>query len=246
MKTNKIKRKTILLTVIILILAFTLIAGIWILTSYAGYISHSVKGELTEELLKKSGIYECDNLMIVAHPDDELLWGGAHLDEGGYFVLCLTNGNNKTRSAEFYEMIQETGSKGIILSYPDKVNGKRSEWKHLNSSLISDLTLIICAKEWNIIATHNPDGEYGHIHHKMTSSLTTSVCIENGLTDDLYYFGKYYKKIDLPDDFDALDPDIVKIKKQRLEVYESQNNTVEKFSHMLSQENWTSFNDYAQ
>lgn len=28
-------------------------------------------------------------------------------------------------------------------------------------------------KHWGMVATHNPDGEYGHIHHKMTSRLMT-------------------------------------------------------------------------
>ena len=35
------------------------------------------------------------SLMIVAHPDDETIWGGSHLINGNYTVLCITNGNNK-------------------------------------------------------------------------------------------------------------------------------------------------------
>ena len=42
-----------------------------------------------------------DNLIIVAHPDDETIWAGEHLIRGSYTVLCITNGNNKTRKAEF-------------------------------------------------------------------------------------------------------------------------------------------------
>ena len=36
---------------------------------------------------------EPESLMIVAHPDDETIWGGSHLINGNYTVLCITNGN---------------------------------------------------------------------------------------------------------------------------------------------------------
>ena len=40
---------------------------------------------------------EPESLMIVAHPDDETIWGGSHLLKGHYLVVCLTNGNNEKR-----------------------------------------------------------------------------------------------------------------------------------------------------
>lgn len=43
---------------------------------------------------------EPESLMIVAHPDDETIWGGSHLTHGNYTVLCITNGNNKKRIYE--------------------------------------------------------------------------------------------------------------------------------------------------
>lgn len=65
------------------------------------------------------------SLMIVAHPDDETIWGGSHLINGNYTVLCITNGNNKKRKKEFMKVMEKTHSKGIILSFPDKTKGKR-------------------------------------------------------------------------------------------------------------------------
>lgn len=47
----------------------------------------SVKGQVSAEMLDKLHLENCSKLMIVAHPDDESFWGGAHLAEGGYFVL---------------------------------------------------------------------------------------------------------------------------------------------------------------
>lgn len=208
---------------------------------YGQYISHAIFNELTEDKLIDAGIEDCDKLMIVAHPDDDLLWGGAHLQEGGYFVLCLTNGTNPTRSAEFAAMIETVGCRGIILSYPDKVNDERSDWKHLINSLDKDLSLILSARDWKSIVTHNPDGEYGHIHHKMTSARVTSVCEMNGLTDHLLYFGRFYWKKNLPDDLPTLDEDVAARKREWLKVYQSQAHTIDGFSHMIDHEIWQSY-----
>lgn len=46
---------------------------------------------------------EPESLMIVAHPDDETIWGGSHLINGNYTVLCITNGNNKKKKKRVYE-----------------------------------------------------------------------------------------------------------------------------------------------
>lgn len=34
-------------------------------------------------------------------------------------------------------------------------------------------------RNWSKIVTHNPDGEYGHQHHKKTDELVTAVSHEN-------------------------------------------------------------------
>lgn len=33
----------------------------------------------------------------------------------------------------------------------------------------------IDSKDWDKIVTHNPDGEYGHIHHKKVSKYVTMI-----------------------------------------------------------------------
>lgn len=59
-------------------------------------------------------------LMIVAHPDDETIFGGAHISKGGYFIVCLTNRDNSVRRAEFTAMLDLTKNEGVILDFPTK------------------------------------------------------------------------------------------------------------------------------
>ena len=48
--------------------------------------------------------------MIVAHPDDESLFGGEALtSSGGWTVICVTNGTNEQRRREFIEAMNSIG-----------------------------------------------------------------------------------------------------------------------------------------
>ena len=65
------------------------------------YDPETTEGQVTKEMLDELPLSNCTKLMVVAHPDVETLWGGAHLTEGGWFVVCLTNGYNEVRKNEF-------------------------------------------------------------------------------------------------------------------------------------------------
>ncbi|MCD7949948.1 MAG: Ig-like domain-containing protein [Erysipelotrichaceae bacterium] len=196
--------------------------------------------ELTFEKLQKAGIDESTKLMIVAHPDDETLWGGGHLTEGNWFVVCITNGDNQTRNNEFYKAIEALGANGIIMCYPDKVNGERSNWTSDKEDITADLDFVIRYKEWDQITTHNKDDEYGHIHHKMTNAIVTSISRQAGKLDKLYYFGKYYSKNNIPSSLkENINTDAIKKKEIVYDIYTSQAKVIKKMNQMTAHEHWT-------
>lgn len=90
--------------------------------------------------------------------------------------------------------IKESGNKGLILRYPDKVRGERSKWVGDKKDIIKVWNTILTYKHWIwwqlIILREN----IGHIHHQMTSQLVTQEYYRNYQINNLYYFGKYYKK----------------------------------------------------
>ena len=192
--------------------------------------------KVSQEQLLANNISQYDNLMIVAHPDDETLFGGDHIKNGNYFIVCITSGNNSTRKEEFEEVLEKTGCGGIILSYPDKLFCLRSHWTFWKDAIKEDISYIVSYKNWESIVTHNKDGEYGHIQHKLLHSIVEG-CVVPGLCD-FYTFGKYYKKADIPDDLKSLDDSAVKEKKELLRIYNSQSKTIKKLSHMIPYENW--------
>lgn len=133
-------------------------------TIESGIITTNLEtSQLKRQTLDGYHLQNCNKLMIVAHPDDESLWGGGHLLDKGYFVVCLTNGNNTVRRSEFYAALKEYGCQGIMFSYPDLERGKRSDWSNYSDIIAKDLNILLTYKRWDMIATHNPKGEYGHI-----------------------------------------------------------------------------------
>ena len=179
------------------------------------------------QMLPEHALDDYDSLMVVAHPDDETIWGGAHLLKGKYVVVCITNGNNRTRRKEFAAVMKQTNSIGLMLSFPDKTHGKRNNWE-----------------SWATIATHNSKGEYGHIHHQMTSAITTAAAKKADLTDHLYYFGTYVKAKNMEKQknqqylTNPLTGDELEAKLCLTKFYASQHKVMEHLGHMLPYENW--------
>jgi hypothetical protein len=61
-------------------------------------------------------------LMIVAHPDDESLFGGEALTSSrGWLVVCVTNASNPTRRAEFVKAMSLAGADYLVLDHPDNI-----------------------------------------------------------------------------------------------------------------------------
>lgn len=239
MKSHHIKFQKIL-AVLLAILA--LVGGLFGLCRAVASARAYDIAPLTDERLAELDLTGITHLMIVAHPDDETLWGGAHIADGGYLVVCITNGYNATRSAEFQAVMQASNNVGLILSYPDKVAGKRDDWTHVRSQIQTDLEKVMTYQPWEDIVTHNAKGEYGHIHHKMTHQIVTALYDANQLQEPLYVFGKYYRAATLPDVQDSLTPisdDTLKQKEALLQLYTSQAHTIQNLSHMNPYEMWT-------
>lgn len=196
-----------------------------------------------------SQIYtKAKKLMIVAHPDDEILWGGSHLLDDHYLVVCITCGQNLKRVHEFKKVMSITSDDYIMLNYPDLVGKKKkgvkrkkSEWKKEKYKLEQELSKIIMAKKWEVVVTHNPDGEYGHIHHQMTSKLVTKITPK----DRLYYFTKYYPKTKLSkQNLVKIDDRMINKKIEVLNVYTSQQKVINNLGHMIPYENFVSYSSW--
>ena len=201
--------------------------------------------------LRKNGLFRfhdwnsVESLMIVAHPDDETLWGSEELLKNKYLVVCITCGTNKKREKEIEAALKISKDRLIVLDKPDKVRGKRSDWKHYKKQIEYELKYVIKKKKWNTIVTHNPEGEYGHIHHKITSNIVTKV-YNKEKNGKLKYFGKYYSKKRINENKFAreIPEDIYDMKIEMIDSYKSQAFIKNRFNQMYKYENLINAEDW--
>lgn len=207
-------------------------------------------GFITDVMLNNLELADRTNLMIVAHPDDETLWGGAHLKEGKWFVVCLTNQYTKHRKDEYKKVIAEAGAKGIILDYPDifyKLDKKwdKDNWIYVSEGVYNDVLKVISYKEWNLIVTHSSTGETGHRQHIKTDQAVTTVCKLTGTFDRLWYFGKFYNKGQIPADLPKITEEQLEFKQSLLDMYVREQSSINAYwVQMNPYENWVKATEY--
>ena len=131
----------------------------------------------------------------------------------------------------------------IYLSHTDLEPGAIiSDWTYEKDEINDELKHIIESRDWDLIVTHNPEGEYGHKHHKMISKMVTDNVIDK---DKLYYFGKFYKKGTI-DDSPTLKEETYLKKKEMLALYKSQPACTDKgtLTYAFNHENWVLYKDW--
>ena len=118
--------------------------------------------------------------MIVAHPDDESIFGG-HVLNADWKVICVTNANNIKRATEFKNVMNKTGSLCEMWDFTDH---KHYNFGGRETRLLYKLKTEFGANNYEMIVTHNLTGDYGHLQHKLLSEIVTKIANKN----ILYYF----------------------------------------------------------
>ncbi|MDO4369247.1 MAG: PIG-L family deacetylase [bacterium] len=218
------------------LLVFSLVTISIVIILFLGGVFHNNKKLLSK--LNENDYKDVDYLIIVAHPDDETLWSFNTLYKNKCLVVCITCGRNKTREKEIEKVVKKTDDKLLSLGYTDKFLNHRSKWFISKNEIKKDLSTIINLKRWKGIITHNKDGEYGHIHHKMIHNM-----VKGYKNYSVSYFGKYYSKNNI-NKINAksiekyrLDDDVLIKKNETLKIYKSQKKVRQMFKHMVPYEN---------
>lgn len=128
---------------------------------------------------------EFKNVLIVAHPDDEILWGGANFleFEDDILVVCLTNGADEIRRHKFERVMQLYQVAFIIFDFSD--DGTLGFTEKESLGIACEIDKIVNRDHIERVVTHGPSGEYGHIHHSQVSNIVTQTLQD---FSKLYFF----------------------------------------------------------
>ncbi|MFZ4457004.1 MAG: PIG-L family deacetylase [Bacteroidales bacterium] len=108
-------------------------------------------------------------IIIVAHPDDEILWaGGTILSHTSWncFVLCLCRGSDEDRAPRFRNVLNIIKVKGVMGDLDDE-----PEQNPLNEAEVENAILkLLPTTHFDLIITHSAKGEYTrHLRHEETN-----------------------------------------------------------------------------
>jgi len=142
--------------------------------------------------------------IIVAHPDDETLWaGGTILSNPSWqcFVFCLCRKSDNDRAPKFFKALSVLGAKGAM----GDLNDGPEQTPLSDIEVMEAILQLIPGVHFDLIITHNPDGEYTrHLRHEEISRAVISLWAEGKLvTKELWTFAyddgnkAYYPKAEI-------------------------------------------------
>ena len=139
--------------------------------------------------------------IIIAHPDDEILWAGGTIlknPQWKIFLLCLCRKNDKDRATKFYKVLKILNAQGNMRDLDDEPEQKPLNTEIVEQNILNSLT----RQNFDLIITHSPKGEYTrHLRHEEVSKAVIMLWNDRKITTtELWAFAyedgnkKYYPK----------------------------------------------------
>ena len=127
--------------------------------------------------------------IIVAHPDDETLWAGGTILEHptwNCFIISVCRESDNDRAPKFYKALKEFNSGGVMSDLDDGPEQNPLEEEYLEKTIL----YLLPEKKYDLIITHNPNGEYTrHLRHEEVSQAVINLWNNNKIsTSELWTF----------------------------------------------------------
>ena len=150
---------------------------------------------------------KADMLLLVAHPDDELIFFGGTIptyaaERGLDMVVAYMSFSNTTRRSELLNGLWSLGLRSYPVigtfydTYTSKLDDAYSRWRKNN--VRTYVMELVRKYKPEVMLTHDVNGEYGHGAHKLCADVA-QYCVENAdkasvLSDSAAEYGTWQVK----------------------------------------------------
>jgi LmbE family N-acetylglucosaminyl deacetylase len=120
---------------------------------------------MTVAVIFYRGVKSMNGAVIVAHPDDEIIWcGGVMLSRPDWCwtVLSLCRAEDPDRAPKFHALCARRGVQGILSNLDD---GDPLQPITPARDIARRIIDLLPSWRWDLCLTHGRNGEYGHPRH---------------------------------------------------------------------------------
>lgn len=129
--------------------------------------------------------------IIVAHPDDEILWaGGTILSHPAFvwFIVSLCRGNDNDRAPKFFKALKVLKANGIMGDLDDGPEQKPLKAIEVETTILD----LLPVRHFDMIISHNPTGEYTrHLRHEEVGEAVINLWHSNQIAANQYWAFAY-------------------------------------------------------
>lgn len=131
-------------------------------------------------------------LVVVAHPDDEIIWMGGTLlrnkNKWNVTTVCICRASDKDREPKFWKVRKIIGDKGFIYDLDDESD------RPLKRKEIVKIIKKHSDKEYDILFTHGEGGESGHQRHVDVHNAVKEMLRKGELKSKEVFFFSYLSR----------------------------------------------------
>lgn len=117
----------------------------------------------------------CRTGVIVAHPDDEILWAGGTIlmdPDVQYSIFSLCRGSDPDRAPRFARALKCLHATGCMADLDDGPDQHPLPEMLLEQTILS----LVGDHDWDLLISHSPHGEYTrHLRHEETGRMVESL-----------------------------------------------------------------------
>jgi LmbE family N-acetylglucosaminyl deacetylase len=127
--------------------------------------------------------------VVVAHPDDEILWGGGLIlshPAWRWWIVTLCRGSDPDRAPKFRRVLEFLGAEGEMADLDDGPGQEALD----DGQLCQTVQRLLHGRRFDLVVTHGPRGEYTrHRRHEECCRAVVALW-KNGRihTDELWLF----------------------------------------------------------